>query len=336
MLRRLFLHNIEVKVMALVMAVVLWFYARNEQTDEMPHMRAPLRISLPEGASLVEPYLKEVRLAMYGPRRALARVRTQGVWVGIQVEKVPADIEGPWTYPASLDPEDCRLTSGAPLPAEVTVSIAPTRVSLRIVRLARSRMKVELVLGGKPTPGYRIVEKFIHPDEVWVVGPKSTLKAAMRVRTKPVNVSGLTEEWNVTFPWKTKLEQTVEVRRDGKIVREPVTAGAEIGVYLTLGEVLETRSLAGVAIQVMAPPGYPFRVRPEREKVDIRVTGKKPALDALDGDDVFGYIAVGDLQKPGPYAQTVHFTMPPGIEVAQEPVKLNVEIIPPTAKGGLP
>ena len=73
MIKEIFTGNILTKFMALVMAVALWLYAINRQTEDLTEV-VKLNVSVPEGITVLEQSTEEITVHLRGPQSILESV----------------------------------------------------------------------------------------------------------------------------------------------------------------------------------------------------------------------------------------------------------------------
>lgn len=329
MLREILSGKWTVKVMAFVMAVALWLYARNQQTERV-WMTARLEIEKPSAVTLLNPesVTKDVQVELQGPRQALDRLRERRLEVRTMIESPSGPIETELRQTIPLEPENVRSDDGR-LPGEIRVlSMNPSKVDVTMAMLQETRLKVALKLVGEPAAGHEIISRFVDPDQVTVVGPKVALQSVKAIETMPFDVTGLTDEKNIMFPRLVALRQEVQVEKGGKTLAIPVRCAESVKLFLTLAQKVEQRTFEQVKVQLLAPAGLPYSVKPLKEEmVSVRLRGPKHVLDRMDAAKLVAYVEVGSLKPPGPYSETVKFVLPPGVELDQEAPRIQVDLV---------
>lgn len=330
MLREILSGKLTAKAMALVMAVALWLYAWNRQTERV-WLSARLHIEKPADVTLLkaEEVPREVKLHFKGPKQSLERLRYRRLEVRHELEKISGPIEGELRQSLLLTGEDIRV-DGAKMSGDVSVlEIAPDKVEIVLATLQESRLRVAIKLVGEPATGHEIISKFVDPEYVTVVGPKVALQSVKDVETMPFDVTGLTEEKNVTFPRVVPLRQEIRQQKGGKMVSIPVECQEKsIKLYLTLALKREHKTFEKVKVQLLTPAGAAQAVKPLKEDtVSVRVRGPKHVLDRMDAASLVAYVEVGTLKPPGPYSEPVRFVLPPGVELDQDPPRVEVDLV---------
>jgi hypothetical protein len=203
--------NLGLKLLALGLAVVLWFVVLGEQrTERVVSARVEFR-DVPRGLVVASRTDGGILLKLQGPKRVLADLELDEVIVSLGARDLR---EGQALLP--LSPSEIR---GLPRGVEV-VEVSPRSLRLRLE--ARLERVVEVAPRIEGTPG--LVRRAVaEPRTVRVEGPRTEVRALARAFTLPVNVDGRTEG----FAARTALEPA-----DGQVrfVDEaPIRVSVDIG-----------------------------------------------------------------------------------------------------------
>ena len=294
--------------MALVMAVALWLYAINRQTEDLTEV-VKLNVSVPEGITVLEQSTEEITVHLRGPQSIIESVegmiKDRKIQARYVVKESPKGIEDQVKQTVPIEREHLNLPNAVKL-----VSVYPNKFDILLGKLQQKKLKVNLQKKGEPAIGYAIANEFIFPGEVEVMGPLNTLKEASFINTIPVDISGITSEQNRTFPWRIGIDQKVIVTRGDKNLSVPVTCDEDVRVWIQIVEQQETRFLEKIKVKVMRPAEYPYEIKLQDEYANVRVKGPKLVLDKLGAEDVVMYIDVTSLRPPGPYKQPIKCNLP--------------------------
>jgi YbbR domain-containing protein len=159
--------NLGIFSLALVLAIVVWIVATQEQNPiEQRELDEPIAIEVrnqPEGTTfLPETFDEEVKLTIRAPRNTWRDLHTDKctAWIDLQ-EHGPGDYEVPVQY--TCTDGNVRV-----------VDQQPATVSVRLQEEISRTVPVELQLYGSAALGYKINERdsTIEPETVTVTGPK--------------------------------------------------------------------------------------------------------------------------------------------------------------------
>jgi YbbR domain-containing protein len=170
----------QLKLLALVLAVALWFFVGSAERTE-------IALALP-----VEYVGLEGPLTLDGPRREMVDVQLQATrWAAAHVSpatvRVRVDVSGlrEGDNVIHLVPESVQAPSGV----RVT-RVAPAWATVRTVRAATRTVRVVPQVQGRPAPDHVLGPVVVDPATVEIKGPRTTIEGRSAVETQPVDVSG--------------------------------------------------------------------------------------------------------------------------------------------------
>lgn len=169
------------RVLALIIAVALWFVLSYEQREERGEklVEASATYIRPDDTVILD-RVQRVEVLLSGPRDQVSRVSPADV--GVQVDLRDAR---PGQVSVNLSPDNVRLPPG------LTVDrIRPNTLSLTLDRQVTRRLPVEVNLTGEPAAGATVGQPTTDPPQVSVIGPESQLTTLESVHTAPVNLDG--------------------------------------------------------------------------------------------------------------------------------------------------
>ncbi len=325
MVKNFFRGSLRAKIMALIMAIALWFYAINRHTGDI---KADLQftINVPSGLTILDSSSEIVTVGLSGPQNLIDKVSGM-----IKDNKIKARIDIPDIKDADEDnyKRTIRLTRrNFDLPQEIRLnSIVPNEIDITLGRLDSKYVKVQIQKKGTPALGYEITGESFHPREVLVTGAVNILKEADTINTNLLDVTRLTSEQNRTFPWEVDLEDGISVLKDDKYVLLPVQCDEKINVWLQVTEKMGTKMFDQVKINVLHPVGFNYSVKLKEEFISLTLKGPKIKLDKLNSNDIMAYIDVTSLSPPGPYSQPVICNIPERLEIEGDPPASHIDIL---------
>jgi YbbR domain-containing protein len=323
-IKEIFTGNILTKLMALVMAIALWFYAINRHTGDLVEI-VNLTVSVPDGIAILEQGTEKITIHIRGPQNIIDNLKdmikegkTQATYM---IRESENKIETEEKRTILISREHLNLPNGVKL-----ISIYPDKVDLLLGKLQKKRLKVSLQKKGEPAVGYIVANEFMFPSEVEVTGPLNVLKEISSINTIPIDIDGITAEQNRTFPWRIEIDQKVMVKRGDKNISVPVVCKADVRVWLQVVEQQDTKVFEKIKIKVMRPSEYPYEIKLQDEFADVKIKGPKLLLDKLSIEDVVLYIDVTSLKPPGPYKQPIKCNLPKNIELIDKLPEIHVDI----------
>ena len=316
--------------MALIMAVVLWFYAINKYTGEIEE-DIQLAINTPAGLTVLDTSSNVVTVGLSGPRNIIDRVSDM-----IKDNKITARYD--FTDMDDIQNDEFAKTirisrRNFNFPQEIRLdSIVPNRIDVVLGRLASKYLEVQIEKKGVLALGYEITNAYFYPHEVLVTGPANVLKEAEVINTKPIDVNELTSDQSRTFPWTVGLEQSISFLRDDKYVSVPINCEEKVNVWFQVSEQQDIKTFEKIKVNVLHPINYNFKVKLKDEYIDLNLKGPKLMIDRLNSKDITAFIDVSSLSPPGPYKQPVDCIIPEGLEIVGNPPEVHVDIVEATTE----
>lgn len=218
------------------------------------------------------------------------------------------------TFEAQFTPE-ARDAAGNRV-AGVTIDPASVDATITVTRVGRT-VSVVPDLTGSPPEGYRVASWTVSPPTVVVDGPADTLNQLIQISTAPIDVGGQTKSFSV---YNVQLQLPQGIR-----LVDPVTINVQVQIELQQVRQQFT-GLRVTAVNV----GAGLRTTITPEDITITVSGPLDRLRQLNGSDLK---VEADLQGlgPGVYTITPHVTLPPDLQLVDQPPTVRVEISrPPT------
>ena len=164
MIKEIFTGNILTKFMALVMAVALWLYAINRQTEDLTEV-VKLNVSVPEGITVLEQSTEEITVHLRGPQSIIESVegmiKDRKIQARYVVKESPKGIEDQVKQTVPIEREHLNLPNAVKL-----VSVYPNKFDILLGKLQQKKLKVNLQKKGEPAIGYAIANEFIFPGKL--------------------------------------------------------------------------------------------------------------------------------------------------------------------------
>ncbi len=280
---KLWARNLNLKLIALALALVTWFAVRGRTIKESDWLECPVELSLPDNVVVQEGHARSVQIRMRGP-----------------IEKITDFHPRDWPLRIDAQPDINDALAGGATSATVRLQVArndfrfprrlsligynPKTIQLRVQRLQRTVLPVEVTTFGDPAEGYEIVRDATRamPSTVTLnLGAKEA--AGIRaVMTTPVNVAGCTS----TVHDKAYL---LDPRSD-----RGERLGQSVEVVVAIAPDLRVKELTPVPIMLLKRPNDRSRVEIDPETITITVRGRKDLLASLGPEAATAYVAVGE------------------------------------------
>ena len=314
--------NWQIKLMALVLAVLVWMYA-DSVVIKTTEVEVELKIDYPSSVDIeVRPGDRLVRLTLSGPAGAVNELPRRRIQLMYTVEQ--KDVAGEDRVRTIVF--DREMIRGLPSQVRV-VKFTPSSFELRIRPLDEKRFTAVLPENqtvGTPSRGYKVAwARIIGKNRVTVSGPAAVLRRIEaeldgKVEVMPVDVSNRAESFKELYaPIRSEVRFA-----DGTVERILCTDAVEVYVEIKREDV-ET-VVKGVPITLRVAPGFTHEIVIDGDNpVDIALKGPPDLLDKIDPLKLVAYIDVR-ARKPGTEKE-VPFTeklivlgLPEGVQLSKD------------------
>jgi YbbR domain-containing protein len=186
--RRYVFHNLPLKLIALVAAVLLWSAISHEPMVEVAYS-VPIEFhQVPRNLEITTEVIPQAQVRIRGPVRRLRSITAS------QLHPV-VNLGG-----AGMGEHTYDLTAAqvhAPYDVEV-VQVVPAEIRISFDQRASREVKVRPRVKGVLPPGYEIAKVEAEPPAIEIVGPKKRVDAVDSAMTDPVDASGVMGEATFT------------------------------------------------------------------------------------------------------------------------------------------
>lgn len=256
--------NIVPKILAIIMAIILWMYVMNEQN---PPFEASFIIPL-EVRNVAADYVlldapETVKVKIRGPRNVVAGVHTKDL-------KAFVDLKG-------LTEGSHNIAVNANIPSSLElVEISPDKVQLRLDPIISRQLPIEVRLTGTPAPGTVIGKAVPAYEQVTVEGPKNVVSTVEKV----VAIVDLASKINDI----TADVVLIPVNRASKEVEGLTVHPEKIKITVNLTAAVKKRMLdIRPVTQGELPPGLVIKsIVTEPNKIAITEIAPNSGIDKLD------------------------------------------------------
>ena len=184
-LRRLLWENVTLKAAAAVLAVILWFFVVSKGQTEMA-LTVPIEYAnIPSGLEIARYEVKSVNIVIRTHESLSRNIRQDTVRVSVDVSKGK---KGEGIFPVKKD--DVKLPYGASI-----VKLEPSSVKVVFEETVSKKVPITPDITGAPENGYYVKSVEISPREMVIEGAKSVVRKVGTVKTEPIDITGLTEDF---------------------------------------------------------------------------------------------------------------------------------------------
>ena len=189
LLRRLFLKDWNLKLLALAITLGLWFAVTGQRTPVTRRFRGvQLNFQLPENMEISNDSLAEIDLTLTGEGRDLDLINARDLTATIDITDRRSGERVVQLTPGRLKMD---LPNGVRLER-----IEPGAIQLRLEPTLERELDVEAKLEGKLPDGYGLRKVTVNPPKIRVRGPASHINALTKASTETISLDGRKESFN--------------------------------------------------------------------------------------------------------------------------------------------
>ncbi|MBI2891547.1 MAG: YbbR-like domain-containing protein [Nitrospirae bacterium] len=183
-LRRFFLGNLAEKILALVLAVLIYGFVFGQRPVEQI-VRVPIQIEdLPAGMVVTRLEANSVDLRLSAPKTLLVGLERKNIRAIVDLASAAPGFQ---TY--MFRAEDFALARAISI-----VEISPPEISFWVDPLMTRIVPVVPTFRNRPPEGFEIVEVEVTPREIEIQGPKRDVEKLEEIPTEPIDLSTLRQD----------------------------------------------------------------------------------------------------------------------------------------------
>jgi len=180
-LRKYVFNNLPFKLVALAVAILLWWAVGRDVAIEIP-MTIPLEFqNAPGNLEISSDYPFQVQVTLRGPERFLQSMRPSQVHAVLDLDGA---MPGERTF--DLTPRQVEVPRNVKV-----VQVVPSQFHISFARSASRSVEVQPRVIGTLLSGYSIAAVTSDPATVTIVGPENRVNAVTTAMTDPVDATGL-------------------------------------------------------------------------------------------------------------------------------------------------
>lgn len=266
-LRRLLLENLALKIVAIMLAFLLWMQIAGQQRVQRS-VSVPVEfINMPPELEITNDYPKEVAVVISRPISVRMDERQLAAVIDLSNAE-PGVVVVPLTE---------RSIRNVPSGVEIE-GIEQRRIRLQMERIRRKTVRVEPEIIGQPAPGFRLREVRAVPSEVLISGAESRLEGVTLAATEAIDIQNRSRSFS----------QTVYLDLTDPGLR--IDNASRVDVYVVIEE--ERREVRMQLQTRVMPRERRGRVNPRTVRavlsVPVSFSGE------LSASDFFAYVTVAD------------------------------------------
>lgn len=298
-----FNRNLMAKIIALVIAIILWFFVMNEQNPSIDsNFTVPLEITRLSDGYTVDRSVENVKLKVRGPRSLFAMATERDF-------KAYADLNG-----ITEGKHSVKVQTVLPQGFEL-VTTSPETVIFDIDKVIKRELITELAFSGSPDSGVTIGSATPMVKTVNIEGPSQAVNAVARV-VGYVNLAKKDSDFKAAVPLVAVNNEGKEV---GDIKLSPDTV--EVQVSIVKGLYKKFVDIKPMVANDLGANMILNSVKINPGKIDI--FGDQRIVDTLDYIET-EQISLADLDKPT--TKEIKLKLPIGITVTNDTITVKIDI----------
>jgi YbbR domain-containing protein len=260
-LRKVFVEDLNTKLLALGITLVLWFAVTGQKTPMTTRIAGvQLNFVLPEDMEIANDPPGKIDVTLTGSKDRLTPINTIELVATVSV----GDLK-PGDRVVRLSADRVKLQ----LPEGVHVErFQPATISLRLEPRAERTVAVGVKIEGKVPEGYEVYTSSANPAVVRLRGPVDHLNAIEKAPTESISVDGRKESFDVAQTSIDIPDQKIDVM------------DTVVTVHVEIDERAIERIFNGVQVRLSSGGDAQPRV------ADIHVSGPPKICAQLRGDDI--------------------------------------------------
>lgn len=300
--------NWVLKVVSLILAFGLWYYALGEEGIEVKRT-LPLEIRVENSQiSLLKSSAKHIKVTLSAPRSLLSQM-TSGEMTAAHVIGNEAKSAGDYSF--RLQPREIQL----PTPQIRIVKIEPEVIEVTLDELIVQKLAVKPNFVGEPSFGYTMSEEEIQmdPDAILIEGPRGKIEKLDAVKTEALDLVGRIRSFRRTV--------SLDLPPNVKPLSEAV-----VDIYVPIKEEFNEKSFEEVDVKVIRSTDAKEKITVEPEKISFVLKGSVRQLEKLSPEKIVAYLDLSEYDD-GEYVVPVQLVLPEDVTLSgDEPVEVAVTI----------
>ncbi len=177
-------------LIALVLAIILWYNVGGERRVDTSVMIPVEVINLPRELVISNQFKKQIEVTVNGPRSLILELESSQITRQIDLSKAT-----PGTRVVTNDVDSINFPRGIDV-----LRIQPSSIILSLDKLVKRTFPINPVTTGDPMVGYILKRLKMEPEVISITGPETVLSQYDVLRTKVINIAGLNRSIQTQVP----------------------------------------------------------------------------------------------------------------------------------------
>lgn len=302
--RSLIQRNLAAKIVALLVAVILWGYVMNEQnpSTEGSFTAQVQLVNVPEGYKVTQGTDK-VKITVRGARSLFVSNSDADFEARVDLREAK---EGKGEYKVRI-----KMPQGFEL-----VDVQPGTVEVNLDPIVRRKVRADINVNGSPASGVTVAKVNQASSEVMVEGPSSAVSEVERL----IGYVGLTSKNDADFALQVPL---TAINADGKEVSGVTIQPATMYVTVQMARGLTKKIVTIHPVSEADLPANLELVSMKPNPLQIEVAGAENIIAGLTAVNTEKITLADVLQNTD---KTVKLALPPGVTVTNHDVLVHIVV----------
>jgi len=181
-LRKAFLEDWPLKLLALVITLTLWFGVTGLSTPTTKRLTIPLNLNISSNAQVTNAPQQEVDIEISGDKRKVEQINRADLLASIDLTEVQP---GDRIIPLTPETVYVALPQGVKL-----VEVQPSRIAVKLEAVEEKDVEVRADTFGAPAAGFEVYTTSVLPQKIRVRGPASIVSILTYVQTERIDLTG--------------------------------------------------------------------------------------------------------------------------------------------------
>ncbi|WP_028129034.1 YbbR-like domain-containing protein [Selenomonas sp. AE3005] len=302
--RNLVQHNLAAKIVAVLVAVILWGYVMNDQNPSIEgSFNAQVKlINVPDGYKVIQS-TETIKITVKGPRSLFAANGDKNFQAHVDMQEAKS---GKGSYKVKVDmPQGFEL-----------VEVQPDTVDVELDPIVRRKVRADISVNGSPASGVTVAKVSQASAEVMIEGPSKAVSEVERV----IGYVGLTNKNDVDFALQVPL---TAINNDGREVQGITIQPATMYVAVQMARGLTKKIVSIRPVTDNDLPQNLELVSMKPNPLQIEIAGAENIISNLTTvatEKISLADVVGNTDK------TVKLALPPGVTVTNHDVLVRIVV----------
>ena len=298
--------NWGLKLISLILAIALWYYAVGEEDIEVTRV-VPLKIIVKnQQMSILKTSARAAQVTFVAPRALLSDLTREGI---LAVHEIGKEVKKAGDYSFRLEPREIEIQN----PQIRITKIEPEIIQVALDELIAQKLPVKPNFSGEPAFGYKVEEAQIEmsPNAVMVEGPKGRLVKIDSIKTEKIDLVGRVRSLRRTV--------SLELPENVKLLGE-----SYIDLYVPIFESSNEKKIEDIPVKLVTGAAGNHKAEVQPSRVSLVLHGSQKRFETLKAEDILAFVDVSLLSQ-GEYDLPVKLVLPEGV-VRKESKPLMVKV----------